>query len=97
MLMISLQDHLYGGKRLKSGDKFEVRGQSDARLLKALGRAIDYTPPPEPVYEKPKIYTRAYSTAAVVADVPSFVDGGSVDEVTKPKRAYRRRDMKADE
>ena len=117
--MMSMKDHLYAGKRLKAGDKFVCRGESDARLLRALGRAIDYTAPPEPVHVPAKKYTPpgTYATAAVVAapehvfappvvvdtsaaefdDVPSFIDGGHTeDAATKPKRAYRRRDMKAD-
>jgi hypothetical protein len=116
--MISLVAHLYAGKRLKAGDKFECRGQSDARLMRALGRAIDYTPPPPIEYKPPVKTARKYFTAAVVddgeyvfpapavsapsaealADAPDFVDGGATAEAAaKPKRAYRRRDMKADE
>ena len=37
--MISKSSHTYGTRRLKAGDEFEVSGQSDARLLHALGRA----------------------------------------------------------
>jgi hypothetical protein len=118
--MISLAAHLYAGQRLQAGDKFTCRGESDARLLRALGRAINYTPPPPVEYKPPvKTVARKYFTAAVLADEPAakspsealmdmlpsqlvpgvgehepagFAEGG-----IKPKRAYRRRDMKADE
>jgi hypothetical protein len=117
--MISIAPHIYAGKRLQVGDKFVCRGQSDARLLRALGRAIDYTPPPVVEYKPPVKTVRKYFTAPAVvddgeyvfpapavsapsaeapADAPDFVDGGATtDAATKPKRAYRRRDMKADE
>lgn len=46
--LVSLQRHVYAGRRLKPGDEFEARGQSDARLLIALKRA-DFAPAvPEP-------------------------------------------------
>jgi hypothetical protein len=113
--MISLQAHVYAGKRLNPGDKFECRGQSDARVLRALGRAIDYTAPPEPVHAPARTYTPpgTYSTAAVKpqwrADVTADAEpkdleaeeppqiGSDDHDAPKPKRDYRRRDMKAEE
>lgn len=120
--MISLQAHLYAGKRLKPGDKFDARGESDARLMRALGRAIDYTAPPEPVHVPARKYTPPsdtylIATASAVEPLPGSIAEPSwkIDvttlndteptvadcepppvEVERPKRAYRRRDMKAD-
>ncbi len=37
--MITLRAHVYQNKRLAPGTRFEATGQSDARLLAALGRA----------------------------------------------------------
>ncbi len=37
--MITLKAHVYANKRLTAGERFEATGQSDARLLTALGRA----------------------------------------------------------
>lgn len=44
MKMLSLKPHLYAGRRFNAGDEFECRGQSDRRLLMALGRAKDAAP-----------------------------------------------------
>lgn len=41
MKMLSLKPHVYAGRRLKTDEEFECRGQSDRRLLIALGRAKD--------------------------------------------------------
>ena len=37
--MISKTRHRYGRQQLQVGDRFIARGQADARLLRALGRA----------------------------------------------------------
>jgi hypothetical protein len=78
--MVALKPQTYAGRRVAAGAEFTVRGQSDARLLLALGRA-DFAmahaapePEPEPV--------------AVVAEPEA--------PKPKPKRQYRRRDMTAE-
>ena len=130
--MKAIKPHVYAGKRIAAGQVYEVRGQSDARIMKALGRSADHAEEVEPVATP---VTSTYSTAAIrpsealmdllpsrvvpgdgehkpagfaeggmTADVPSFPDGGLVQaasldstDVPRVKRAYRRRDMKAEE
>jgi hypothetical protein len=62
MKMLSLKPHLYAGRRLNTGDEFECRGQSDRRLLIALGRAKD-----APVVAA---LLKATVTAALVSEAP---------------------------
>ena len=139
--MKAIKPHVYAGKRIAAGQVYEVRGQSDARIMKALGRSADHAeevrPEAGPRQVEPVAppVTSTYSTAAIrpsealmdllpsrvvpgdgehkpagfaeggmTADVPSFPDGGLVQaasldstDVPRVKRAYRRRDMKAEE
>jgi hypothetical protein len=44
--MESIEAHRYGGVLLKPGEKFQVNGQRDARLLAALGKAKEVTTEP---------------------------------------------------
>lgn len=37
--MISLKPHVYAGRPLKAGDTFLARGETDARILIAIGKA----------------------------------------------------------
>jgi outer membrane biosynthesis protein TonB len=58
--LVSLQRHVYAGRRFKPGDEFEARGQSDARLLIALKRA-DFAP----AMQEPEPQPAAATVAAV--------------------------------
>ena len=65
VLMISLKDHIYASRRLRCGAQFSARGQSDARLLVALGRArID-----------PGFQDAGYNTRVMTAAEPSAQAG----------------------
>jgi hypothetical protein len=71
--MISTLPHLYAGKRHAVGDAFEATGRSDAKLLLALGRAVEAPLPtaaaepsaaaPEPAAKTKRTYTRRVLTA----------------------------------
>lgn len=76
--MISKTAHLYGTRRLQAGDEFEVRGESDARLLLALRRAerapkIVEKPAPAPRARKPRVVEPA--APVVVEHAASPYDG----------------------
>lgn len=69
--MVALKPFPYGGKRLKPGQRFEVKGQSDARLLRALDRAADFSPPG---FVAPPAKPRKMSAEEINRDVaPSLV------------------------
>lgn len=40
----------YAGRRLAVGDEFDARGKQDARLLIAIGKAVEFTPEVEAKY-----------------------------------------------
>jgi hypothetical protein len=42
--MTTIKSHRYANKFRKPGDIYEIRGQSDTRLVKAMGWAIEATP-----------------------------------------------------
>lgn len=71
--------------RLRPGDDFEVRRSTEARVLKALGKAKDAPapPPPEPVPRR-----RAEPAPEMVAAEPP---------ARSVPRFYRRRDMAPEE
>ncbi len=83
MNLVSIKNHRYAGKKRKVGDTYQVRNSSDATLMKALGWAV-----PE-VTEKPS------APVKTVTAVKPSVD--TTEEPVKPKRAYKRRDMTAEE
>ncbi len=111
----------YGGERRFTGDIFNVRGQSDAQLLRALGWAADAPPDPAPVVAVAVEPRQTYRTRALKAEAPAVVvveppaevvaeapaeqpaetsvatePAEQADDEPKPKRAYRRRDMRAE-
>lgn len=71
--MTALKSQVYGGRRIKPGDDFEASGQTDARVLKALGRAKDRAPaaPPTPAVGSPPRAAQSYSTRMLSAAAPS--------------------------
>lgn len=92
--MVTLRAHVYAGRRLNPGDRFEATGQGDASLLKAIGRAEVYKPAPvvvapvlapEPVFKLKDHADNAAETAAVEGE-----------EYVRPKRQYRRRNLTAE-
>lgn len=42
--LVAQKAHVYAGKRRRPGDTYEARGVTDARLLVALGQAIEAPP-----------------------------------------------------
>lgn len=72
--MIALKPLKYAGARVAKGGKFEVRGQSDARLLAAIGHAKQAAPdarvpaPTKPLPAASLKKTVVASVAEVVAE-----------------------------
>ncbi len=107
--LTALKTKSYAGKRLQAGKPFDVNDK-DVRILKALGWAKDFVPPPLPRPKK----TVAEASVAVPAPPPpapepaveaSIIEraiaaetaGEAVDdEATKGRRGYKRRDMTAE-
>lgn len=61
--MTALRDFPYAGKRLKKGQDFNARGQSDARLLKAIGHAREAAP----AQVQPPVASGTYNTRMLTA------------------------------
>lgn len=68
----ALRGFPYAGRRLAAGEKFEARGESDARVLCAVGHATRHIQVPEPLPEivAPVATKRGkgYRTQALVAE-----------------------------
>src|SRR5690606_2357235 len=66
--MKALRDFLYAGKRIKRGQVFQARGSmragSDAYILKAIGHAEPYSPPPSPT--PAPVVRQSYQTRVMV-------------------------------
>ncbi len=104
--MISLKAHQYAGRRLEKGDEFEARGAGDARLLRLLGWAESA---PAPVAQLPVLTAKVerfdpvvigsmnVEPGATFSDSPAEPVDAEPSEPIKPKRAYRRRDMVAED
>jgi len=100
--MKSLKAHTYAGKRLKAGQEFDARGESDKRVLVAI-KAADVVPAstvaapalqPEPL--KPRAYVRRDQSATepqASAPAEQPIESGAE---SKPRRVYRRRDQVAE-
>lgn len=107
MHMQTVKAHRYGLER-KVGDRYEC-AEKDVRLVKALGWAVPVPPEPEIEQPKPK---RAYVRKDIVTEPPQPVEPEAAAEelatftadpvvdaepAEKPRRAYRRRDLKAED
>jgi len=86
--LIALKAHRYAGKQLKPGDAYEASGESDARLMRALGNARD----PDPVIETP----RASSEEAPAEPVAAKKVAGKRAGKRAAKKTYSRRDLRAE-
>ncbi len=64
--LTALKTTAYGGQRLKAGEPFNA-ADKDVRILKALGWAKDFVPPPLPRPKK----TVAEASVAVPAPPPA--------------------------
>lgn len=74
--MIALKPLKYAGARVAKGGKFEVRGQSDARLLAAVGhaeRAVPVAHVPAPVKPLPAASLKKTAIAAVAEVVAEAI------------------------
>ena len=107
MHMQTVKAHRYGRER-KVGDRYEC-AEKDVRLVKALGWAVPVPPEPEIEQPKPK---RAYVRKDIVTELPQPVEPEAAAEELatftadpvvdaepseRPRRAYRRRDLKAED
>lgn len=95
----------YAGKRLSPGQQFYARGEQDARLLVAIGSAIHAYPvyvqetkvarilqaPEVPVFLAPA------EVEVAAAEAEESEEAKPAEEWPKKRRAYRRRDMTAEE
>ena len=87
--MLALQAFPYAGRRLIAGQRFDARGESDARLLEALKRAMRdpaaawETPPVDVVTNRAVITTADLEPRGEIAQQaeplqnPDIVDSGS--------------------
>lgn len=99
----------YAGRRLNPGDAFNARGESDARLLAAIGKAVraptpipvappvvpsTLTPSVPPIAAPEPVSEPATTPAAPAVDTPATDYPSTAQE--RSKRAYRRRDLTAE-
>jgi hypothetical protein len=80
----------YAGKRLKAGDEFQARGESDARVLAAIGHAERVVAAPAAAS-----YSTRMMTAAPLPPVPMTLAAQYVIKVDGANMALD--DMEADE
>jgi hypothetical protein len=94
--MLALVPQIYAGRRVAAGSNFLVRGESDARLLTALGRASVAVPAPVAAVFAPLAPVQRWGKQ-IKAEETAPTDGAQVAEETpKPKRQYKRRDLTAE-
>lgn len=91
--MITLKPHTYAGRHLRAGDRFEADSAAHRKLLQALGRAQD-APAAESAAPAAllRLALRPQDTNAVEGEKVPLVREGAA----KPKRIYRRRDLRAE-
>ena len=98
--MKALRAQIYAGARIKPGEEFDVRGERDAKLLYALGRAERVVATaPAPAQKPVPAPEPAVDQAVDQAGEPIGAEHAPAEESAeqpKPKRAYRRRDMTAE-
>lgn len=82
--MITLKPHTYAGRHLRAGDRFEADSAAHRKLLQALGRAQD-----APAAE-------SAAPAALLRLALRTPDAAPPEAAAKPKRIYRRRDLRAE-
>jgi hypothetical protein len=105
--MIASQPISYGGRRLARGDAFEAKRQ-DARLLRAVGRATE--PPEKNTTPRNARATDKQAAAPDVHQAHADSDAETREQMsrkdmadeapkrpTKKNRAYKRRDMQAED
>lgn len=108
MLFTTLKPHRYGGVMHNPGDEYDIPGQSDARLYKALGWVVEA---PEKVAvvvadkairRAPMVVAPAVESVAAPAITVEVIEPESADPVAEvaiaevTKRAYKRRDLSAE-
>lgn len=87
----------YGGRRVAAGQAVTVPGQSDARLLSALGWAsVAPADPPPPVAEELPADKPADERPESPVEKSEAAEDDADGAAPKGKRQYRRRDMTAD-
>ncbi len=104
----AVKKHPYGGKTRSVGEVYPVPGQSDLRLLEAIGWVKRHTPEPAPVAVRfdPPVRQKAPTPAPAPAPIPVEPSDPPVDDlaqdVPRPPAAkrgsrYQRRDLTAEE
>lgn len=90
--MIASKDMVYAGRRIRAGTGFETTGESDARVLEAIGHAKRRPPePPKAAVVVPQVEVTSRRTWH------RTVEASPVSEtLAKPKRQYRRKDETAE-
>lgn len=93
-----IKPHVYGSKRRKVGDRYEIKVGVHRRLFLALGwvrEVFEYRTtmiPPVAAYQTAVMHTE--QTTAIIPEViaePPVEDAGEVTQEEKPKRRYTRR------
>lgn len=98
----------YGGLRLREGVEFDVKGSRDAKVLRALGHAVDAAPAFTTTVTVTK-YGRQDIKETAVAPMPLLPArkaddkppppaelAAAAQDIPKPKRTYTRRDLTAE-
>lgn len=96
--MTARKSMVYAGRRVGEGTRFDARGESDARVLEAIGNAAraHIEPPPPVVVPEPLPARKTVAKRDQVAEVPAQAQAVEEAQAEKPKRHYRRRDMDAE-
>jgi len=94
--LIATVAHTYGGRRLFAGDAFRAT-PTDARLLKAIKRAVDQTPDHSYLAQQadvrhPEEHPELYRTSDMEAETTET----SAEPPKRKRRTYRKREMTAD-
>ena len=82
----------YAGRRLKVGAIFEARGQSDAKVLAAVGHAQFHTEPPVVAVPRQQYQTRVMTAAPMVP----YETKAAPKTATSAKPAAKKPDPKPD-
>lgn len=95
--MKAIKGFRHAGVMLSVGDEFNVRGVRDARVLKAIKRAV-MVPPPQVAAAVPVAAPRRqYVRRDLAADAPAEPATPAPMLIEDSPRRYARRDLKAED
>lgn len=82
--MKALKGLVYAGRRLRVGELFEARGESDARVLKAIGSAAVAPTPVAVVFKEAPATYRTRAMVAAPAYQPAPIAAPVVEPMVEP-------------